>query len=41
MENLREGGKPVDQSQGVSARGMKNGRAILEVSSGSYSFESR
>jgi alpha-L-rhamnosidase len=40
-ETLTESGKPVVQARGVKLVKMENGRAVLAVGSGHYSFESR
>jgi alpha-L-rhamnosidase len=37
---LLEGGKPLAESAGVTFKEHKNGRAILEISAGSYEFTS-
>lgn len=39
MESIRENGKPVKKSKGVKYIGSENGKVILELSSGSYSFK--
>ena len=40
-ESVTESGKPAVQAQGVKLEGMENGRAVFEVGSGDYGFESR
>lgn len=40
LATLREGGKPIAEVDGLKLLEHKNGRAILEATAGSYSFES-
>jgi alpha-L-rhamnosidase len=40
-EEILESGKPVAQSSGVKFLRMENGRAVFEIGSGQYEFESR
>jgi alpha-L-rhamnosidase len=40
VEGLTESGKPAAQARGVQFQRMEQGRAVLRVSSGSYSFQS-
>jgi alpha-L-rhamnosidase len=41
VESVSESGKPVALAQGVKLLRMEKGRAVFEVGSGNYSFESR
>jgi alpha-L-rhamnosidase len=40
-ESVMEKGKPISQAHGVKLVKMEDGRAVLSVGSGTYSFESR
>ena len=39
VKHVKEGGKPCRKSKGVKYLGMKDGRLMLELQSGSYDFE--
>ena len=38
-DTVTEGGQPASQSSGVKSLGEENGRAIFEIASGTYQFE--
>ncbi len=40
-ESVTESGKPAIQARGVRFLRLEQGRAVFEVDSGNYSFESR
>ncbi|MFO0890370.1 MAG: glycoside hydrolase family 78 protein [Isosphaeraceae bacterium] len=40
-EDITEGGRPVDKAEGIRVGGVENGRAVLHVGSGRYSFAVR
>ncbi len=40
LSSVTEGGRPVDKVQGVTFLRMENGRAVFEVASGTYAFNS-
>src|SRR5262249_27226338 len=39
-DSVAESGKPANETEGVKAAGMQDGRAVFEVASGSYRFTS-
>lgn len=40
QQNVSEGGKPVQEAEGIHFIAHKNGKAIYELGAGSYTFES-
>jgi len=40
LKNIKENGKPVKRSKGITFMKYENGKAVFELRSGNYSFTS-